>query len=133
MEDSTYILKKYWGYDKFRSPQDLIIDSVMKLQDTIALLPTGGGKSVCFQVPSMMFQGKTIVVSPLIALMQDQVDQLRVRNINAKSLHSNLTYQQIDPFWMTLYMAISNYCISRRRGSNPRCFHFVSQKPKLAL
>lgn len=96
MEDSTYILKKYWGYDKFRSPQDLIIDSVMKLQDTIALLPTGGGKSVCFQVPSMMFQGKTIVVSPLIALMQDQVDQLRVRNINAKSLHSNLTYQQID-------------------------------------
>ena len=108
MEDSTYILKKYWGYDKFRSPQDLIIDSVVKLHDTIALLPTGGGKSVCFQVPAMMFQGKTIVVSPLIALMQDQVDQLRVRNINAKSLHSNLTYQQIAVSYTHLTLPTSD-------------------------
>lgn len=96
MEDRTIILKKYWGYDSFRSPQDLIIDSVIALHDTIALLPTGGGKSLCFQIPALMFQGKTIVVSPLIALMQDQVDHLRFRNINAKALHSNLTYQQID-------------------------------------
>lgn len=96
MEESIAILKKYWGYEKFRAPQDNIIESVIALHDTIALLPTGGGKSICFQVPAMIFSGKTIVVSPLIALMQDQVDQLKLRNINAKALHSNLTYQQID-------------------------------------
>lgn len=96
MEDSKAILKQYWGYDAFRSPQDEIINTVIRQKDTIALLPTGGGKSLCFQVPALMLQGKTLVVSPLIALMQDQVDNLFARGIIAKSLHSNLRYKEID-------------------------------------
>ena len=96
MEETKSILRQYWGYDDFRSPQEQIINAILQKTDTIALLPTGGGKSICFQLPALILPGKTLVISPLIALMQDQVDQLRVRNINAKSLHSNLTYQQID-------------------------------------
>lgn len=96
MEDSKAILKQYWGYDDFRFPQDQIIDAVIREKDTIALLPTGGGKSLCFQVPAIMFSGKTLVISPLIALMQDQVDNLFARGIIAKSLHSNLHYKEID-------------------------------------
>lgn len=96
MEERNSILKQYWGYDQFRPPQDSIIDSVLDKKDTIALLPTGGGKSICFQVPAMIMKGKTLVISPLIALMQDQVDNLSVRGILAKSLNSNLHYREID-------------------------------------
>ena len=96
MEESSAILKKYWGYDEFRPPQDLIIESVIQQKDTIALLPTGGGKSVCFQVPALMLSGKTLVISPLIALMQDQVDSLISKGIKAKSLNASLSYKEID-------------------------------------
>ncbi len=96
MEKSLYILKRYWGYDDFRPPQKDIIESVLKKKDTIALLPTGGGKSICFQVPALIQEGKTLVISPLIALMQDQVDNLFSKGIMAKSLNSNLHYKEID-------------------------------------
>jgi len=96
VEKSQYILKRYWGYDDFRPPQGDIIESVLKKKDTIALLPTGGGKSICFQVPALIQEGKTLVISPLIALMQDQVDNLFSRGIMAKSLNSNLYYKEID-------------------------------------
>ncbi len=96
MVESSAILKQYWGYDEFRSPQDLIIDSVIQQRDTIALLPTGGGKSVCFQVPALMMSGKTLVISPLIALMQDQVDTLISKGIKAKALNASLNYKEID-------------------------------------
>ena len=96
MEGSKLILKQYWGHEEFRSPQDHIIDNVLQGRDTIALLPTGGGKSICFQIPALMLPGKTLVISPLIALMQDQVDQLSLRNIKAKALNSYLTYKEID-------------------------------------
>ena len=96
MEESNAILKQYWGYDEFRPPQDLIIESVLQQNDTIALLPTGGGKSVCFQVPALLFPGKTLVISPLIALMQDQVDTLISKGIKAKSLNASLSYKEID-------------------------------------
>jgi ATP-dependent DNA helicase RecQ len=96
LEESKAILKQYWGYDAFRPPQDLIIDAVIQQKDTIALLPTGGGKSLCFQVPALMMSGKTLVVSPLIALMQDQVDNLFAKGIIARSLNSNLHYNEID-------------------------------------
>lgn len=90
------ILKKYWGYDQFRSLQKPVIDSVMDGHDTVALLHTGAGKSVCYQVPAMCLPGKTLVVSPLIALMQDQVDSLSKKGIPAKALFSGLSYRQVD-------------------------------------
>lgn len=96
MEDSRSILKQYWGFDEFRPPQQEIIDAVIQKKDTIALLPTGGGKSVCFQIPALMVTGKTLVISPLIALMQDQVDNLFSKGITAKSLNSNLHQKEAE-------------------------------------
>ena len=90
------ILKKYWGYDQFRELQQDIIESVMMGNDTLALLPTGGGKSICFQVPAMAKEGVCIVVSPLIALMKDQVENLKSRNITAATIHSAMTKREID-------------------------------------
>lgn len=84
-------LKRYWGYDSFRPLQDAIVQSVLDGHDTLALLPTGGGKSITFQVPGMMLPGLTIVVTPLISLMKDQVDNLRTRGISATYLHSGLS------------------------------------------
>ncbi|MEM9261935.1 MAG: DEAD/DEAH box helicase, partial [Bacteroidota bacterium] len=77
------ILRKYWGYPNFRPLQEDIIQSVLEGQDTLALLPTGGGKSICFQVPALVQEGVCLVVSPLIALMKDQVQQLQQRGIRA--------------------------------------------------
>ncbi|MBR1517280.1 MAG: RecQ family ATP-dependent DNA helicase [Bacteroidales bacterium] len=88
------VLKKYWGYDSFRPLQSDIIDSVLDGRDTLALLPTGGGKSICYQVPALVLDGLTIVVSPLIALMKDQVQNLNDRHIKAACLTSGMTQQE---------------------------------------
>ena len=90
------ILKKYWGYDQFRPLQREIIESVLDKTDTLALLPTGGGKSVCFQVPGLILEGICIVVSPLIALMKDQVRQLQERNISAEAIYSGMTFAETE-------------------------------------
>ncbi|WP_291727405.1 ATP-dependent DNA helicase RecQ [Bernardetia sp.] len=90
------ILKKYWGYDAFRPMQEEIINSVLEGNDTLALLPTGGGKSICFQVPAMALEGVCIVVTPLIALMKDQVFQLNKRGISAKAIYSGMSKREID-------------------------------------
>ncbi|MGM9788398.1 MAG: DEAD/DEAH box helicase, partial [Candidatus Cryptobacteroides sp.] len=75
------LLKKYWGYDSFRPLQKQVIDSVLEGKDTLALLPTGGGKSLCFQLPQLMKDGLALVISPLVALMKDQVENLREKGI----------------------------------------------------
>ena len=89
------ILKQYWGYDKFRPLQEDIIHSVSQGKDTLGLMPTGGGKSLTFQVPVMAMEGLCLVVTPLIALMKDQVDNLRHRDIRALAVYSGMTRQEI--------------------------------------
>ncbi len=90
------ILQQNWGYPAFRPLQKEIIDSVLEGKDTLALMPTGGGKSICFQVPALCKPGICIVVSPLIALMKDQVQQLSRRNIPAVAIYSGMHYRDID-------------------------------------
>lgn len=94
--DPVEILLKYWKHSAFRPQQEDIVQSALRGEDTLALLPTGGGKSVCFQVPGLMREGLCIVVSPLIALMSDQVDNLNARGIRAAALHSLLRFSEID-------------------------------------
>lgn len=86
LDKAKEILRKYWGHDDFRSVQREVVDSVLSKQDTLALMPTGGGKSICYQVPALMMQGVCIVVSPLISLMKDQTDALRAKGLKAKRL-----------------------------------------------
>lgn len=93
---STEILQKYWGFDRFRPLQEEIVDSALYGHDTLAILPTGGGKSICYQVPGLAREGVTIVISPLIALMEDQVNGLRARKIQADMIISGMSYREID-------------------------------------
>ena len=96
MTDPKDILRTHWGFENFRESQLEIIDSVLGGQNTLALLPTGGGKSICFQIPGLMLEGITIVVTPLIALMIDQVNELKSKNIKAVAIHGGLSPREID-------------------------------------
>ncbi|GHV27590.1 ATP-dependent DNA helicase RecQ [Bacteroidia bacterium] len=95
MSASHEILKRYWGYDAFRPLQEDIIHSVLDGRDTLGLMPTGGGKSITFQVPALVMNGICIVVTPLIALMKDQVDTLKQKGIKATMVHSGMSHQEI--------------------------------------
>ena len=108
------VLKQFWGYDRFRPLQEDIILSVLEGRDTLALLPTGGGKSICFQVPALVKGGLCVVVSPLIALMKDQVEHLRDRRIKAGAIFSGMRQSEIqatidnclfDPEYRFLYVS----------------------------
>lgn len=90
------ILKQYWGFEEFRPLQEEIINAVLDSKDTLALLPTGGGKSICFQVPALAKEGLCLVISPLIALMKDQVANLNKKGIKAVAIYSGMPYSQID-------------------------------------
>ncbi len=95
MEKYVEILKKYWKHSSFRPVQSQIISSIMNGNDTLGILPTGGGKSITFQVPALAMEGLCLVVSPLIALMNDQVERLKSMDIKAKALHSGMSYPEI--------------------------------------
>jgi ATP-dependent DNA helicase RecQ len=92
----TDVLRQYWGYSAFRPLQQDIIESALAGRDTLALLPTGGGKSICFQVPAMCREGICIVISPLIALMKDQVENLKKRGIAAVAVYSGMSRRELD-------------------------------------
>jgi ATP-dependent DNA helicase RecQ len=95
MKEPEDILKKYWGYDNFRPLQKDIIDAVLKGDDALALMPTGGGKSICFQVPSLAQEGICLVISPLIALMKDQVLNLKKKGIPALCIYSGMNFIEV--------------------------------------
>ena len=92
MSTALHILEKYWGHNQFRPLQADIIDAVLAQKDVLALLPTGGGKSICFQVPALLQDGMCLVISPLIALMQDQVNNLHEKGIEAAVIHSGMSF-----------------------------------------
>jgi ATP-dependent DNA helicase RecQ len=96
LEDARQALKSAFGYDQFRAGQEMAIESVLEGRDTLVVLPTGGGKSVCYQIPALVLPGLTVVVSPLISLMKDQVDALEARNLPAAFINSTLTSAQVS-------------------------------------
>jgi ATP-dependent DNA helicase RecQ len=91
LKNTVQILKQYWGYETFRPQQEAVIDAVLAGNDVLTLLPTGAGKSLCFQVPTITHGGICVVISPLIALMQDQVKDLLDKNISAVNLGGQIT------------------------------------------
>ena len=120
------ILKQYWGYDSFRDLQEEIITSIGEGKDTLGLMPTGGGKSITFQVPALAQEGICIVITPLIALMKDQVQNLRKREIKALAIYSGMTRQEILTALENCSSAITNSFIFLRNGwirkySAPSC------------
>ena len=91
MNEKEKILKNIFGHDKFRSFQEEVVDSILKSHDVLTILPTGGGKSLCYQLPTLLMSGVTVVISPLIALMQDQVKALKDLDIKASMISSSQT------------------------------------------
>jgi len=94
MEAATDILKRIWGYDSLRTSQREAIDSVLGNRDSLVVLPTGGGKSICYQLPALAMDGMAVVISPLISLMKDQVDALRENGVEACAIHGMLTPEE---------------------------------------
>lgn len=97
-------LKTYFGYDTFREGQEKIVEAILANRDVLAIMPTGAGKSICYQIPALMLPGITLVISPLISLMQDQVKALNDAGIHAAFINSSLTENQISK---ALYLAAS--------------------------
>ncbi|MCQ2267020.1 MAG: RecQ family ATP-dependent DNA helicase [Bacteroidaceae bacterium] len=120
MEQPLDILREYWGYDGFRGIQQEIIDSVLAGQDTLGLMPTGGGKSITFQVPTLCMEGLCVVVTPLSALMKDQVQSLRRRGILASAVYSGMSSDDVESVYDNCILGHTKFLyISPERLVNP--------------
>ena len=133
MSEQLNILSKYWNFNSFRPRQEEIIQSVLDGKDTLALLPTGGGKSLCFQIPALMLDGLCLVITPLIALMKDQVEALKQKNIPAAAVYSGMSRFQIE---VTLDNAIAGslkflYVSPERLATD--VFRYRLQRMKICL
>ena len=106
MEQARQMLQHHFGYDVFRTGQAQIIEQALIGQSSLCVMPTGGGKSICYQIPALMLDGLTLVVSPLISLMQDQVEALRAANIPAAYINSTLSAQEVNE---TMQLASAGY------------------------
>lgn len=115
-------LLRHWGYSSFREAQEEIIASVYEGTDTLALLPTGGGKSICFQVPALLMDGICIVVTPLIALMKDQVESLKSLGIKALYIHSGMSSYEIDVALDNAIYGNYSFLYLSRKDWEPNCF-----------
>lgn len=130
MKAPLNVLQKYWNYTKFRPLQEDIIQNILENRDTLALLPTGGGKSICFQVPALCLEGICLVISPLIALMKDQVQQLKTRNIPADAIHGGLSIRDIDRiFDNAVYGHLKVLYLSPERLKTPLAMERIRKMP----
>lgn len=121
-------LKRFFGYDEFRSPQRAIVESLLQQQDALIILPTGGGKSICFQLPALMQPKLTLVVSPLVALMENQVQELRQQKLPAAMIHSQLPKQQYHQvLWLLANQRLRLLYLSPETLLNPKVWQVLSQ------
>ena len=131
MQQLSQILKTYFGYDSFREGQQQIISNIVGGESTLVVMPTGGGKSICYQVPALALDGMTIVVSPLISLMKDQVDMLVESGIEAAFINSSLSYEQYDEImWRVQNHHIKLLYIAPERLANEQ---FLAQLSKVEV
>ena len=127
------VLKKFWGYDSFRGIQQEIIESIGSGHDTLGLMPTGGGKSITFQVPTMAMEGICIVITPLIALMQDQVRSLRKRGIKATAVHTGMTHAEVLTALENCILGSYKFLYIAPERIGSQLFQIVPNAPVLAL
>ena len=113
LDQAKEILRQYFGYSSFRSGQEDIIQNILNKQNTLGILPTGGGKSLCFQIPALLLPGTTIVISPLISLMKDQVDSLSAADIPATFINSSLTQKELQEEMQYIRKRSLQTCICR--------------------
>src|SRR5690554_3176914 len=99
LAEAEAALRRHWGHEQFRPGQAEAVEAVLGGADVLAVLPTGGGKSVCYQVPALVLGGLTLVVSPLVALMQDQVAGLRARGVEATFIHAGVPFREAEQRW----------------------------------
>lgn len=130
MHNPKKILSQYWGFSSFREPQELIIQSVLNQRDTVVLLPTGAGKSICFQLPALILEGICVVISPLVALMEDQVARLKEKNIKAMAISGHLTDTQLTALLdNALYGAYKFLYLSPERLQNEQVCEAIKRLP----
>ncbi len=130
IEEAYKALKEFFGYSSFRLQQKQAIENVLSHKDSLVIMPTGGGKSICYQIPAVITEGYTVVISPLIALMQDQVDGLKTNDIPAEAVNSSISYQEEQAILnRTLEGELKLLYVSPEKFLHPDLFHFLKKNP----